>query len=324
MVTYSKPYRTFEEQAQLLVSRGIQLRSDRALWALERIGYYRLSGYWYPYRQVDTEGSDAAGKPVRRSNVVPGTDIEQILRLYEFDRQLKLLVMEAIERVEVALRVEIAYVLGKRHPTAHQRPECLDGRFTKPRPGRPSRHDDWLRKFDEHLDRSSEEFVEHFKRKYDGDLPVWVAIEVLDFGSMSILFHGCKPPDRSMIADRLGVVDATGVGDGKALGNWLRVLNLLRNTSAHHARLWNRNLVDQVATSRVGHIRELAHLSSLSARDLARVYPAITVLSWLLKSVDPTTDWVDRLRELLGRFPSDGVVALADMGVPAAWRELLN
>lgn len=52
MSTYSKPHRTFEEQLAQLKARGLEVTDDvTAISALRRIGYYRLSAYWYPFRK---------------------------------------------------------------------------------------------------------------------------------------------------------------------------------------------------------------------------------------------------------------------------------
>ncbi|SKC51799.1 Abi family protein [Krasilnikoviella flava] len=327
MVTYSKPYRSFDEQARLLLERGIEADMATCLWAVERIGYYRLSGYWYPYRIIDDDASESSGHAVRRSEVRAGTTLDQVLRLYDFDRRLKLLLMDALERVEVAVRVELAYVLGKHSAYAYREAAHLDGRFTRPKPSRPdepSGHARWLAKYEEHLGRSSEDFVKHFQDKYDGDIPIWVAVEVLDFGSMSILFHGARRADRDTVAARLGLLDAEGRGDGRILGNWLQSLNIARNTCAHHARLWNRNFVEQISTKRLGHIDRLRYLAKFDARSLGRVYPILAVTSHLMRAIDPTSTWNRRLREHLDTFPADDVVTLGDLGAPIAWTTLLS
>lgn len=63
---------------------------------LAMANYYRLSGYWYPFRAVE-------------NTFRPGTAFEQIWRRYTFDRHLRLLVMDALERIEITLRTQFAY-----------------------------------------------------------------------------------------------------------------------------------------------------------------------------------------------------------------------
>ena len=138
--------------------------------------------------------------------------------------------------------VGVAHWLGKRHPCAHKLPECLDGNFAKKpiRKGKDAgktKHEVWLNKYDTLLKRAhSGTFVAHHKEKYGGCLPVWVAIEVWDFGLLSHLFECMKNEDQRAIAVQYGAKD------GRVFAQWLRSLNFIRNVSAHHSRLWNINI----------------------------------------------------------------------------------
>lgn len=69
--------------------------------------------------------------PVRLDEFVPGSRFEDVVKLYVFDKKLRLLAMDALERIEMAVRVDVAYLLGKRDPCAYENPDCLDGNFTK-------------------------------------------------------------------------------------------------------------------------------------------------------------------------------------------------
>lgn len=321
MPQYLKPHLSIEKQAALLRLRGMRLADASCMFALGQIGYHRLSGYWYPYRTVDHAASSRHGRPVRVADVGRGTDLSQVLRVYEFDRRLKLLTMDAVERVEVAVRVKVTDVLGRRGPFAHLEPRHLEARFSLPGQGRPSRHAGWVAKLRAHQARSSEEYVAHYGRTYGGDLPIWAALEVVDFGALSVMFQGLKRQDRDHIARQLEVVDPAGVGDGAVLANWLRTLNIARNTCAHHARLWNRHFTDTVRVSALHGIKGLRHLATLEHRDRARFYPALMVLCFLMEKVSMDGAWKTELMNLLSEFPSDGVVSLADMGFPADWAD---
>ncbi|MFI2366457.1 Abi family protein [Promicromonospora sp. NPDC019610] len=325
MSIYAKPYLSPTQQAALLAQRGMDPAGADATHGLGTIGYYRLSAYWYPYRVIDQQQTSQSRRVRRHSAVPAGTAFTQILDLYSFDQCIKMAVMEAVERIEVAVRVQIADVLGRRSPFGHHQTHCLDGAFTGRRPGESqSRHERWLDRLREQQRRSSEDFVQHFRTKYTGDLPVWTAIELLDFGAMATLFTGLKRADRDVIAARLGVVDQRQHGDGSVLANWLRVLNFVRNTCAHHARLWNRHFTDKVRTSALGGIESLQHLRHVSERDRARFYPALAVIWHLMSTISPESTWHVRTRATLDRFPTDGVVGPADMGFPPDWSRHLR
>jgi abortive infection bacteriophage resistance protein len=103
-------------------------RNQAANW-LRRVGYYRLSGYWYPFRQ---RGDDGRVLETFR----PGTNLDHAFNLYVFDKRLRLLMLDAIERVEVGLRVDIAILIGKGDPWAHRSRLTFNGYFNKPAAGK--------------------------------------------------------------------------------------------------------------------------------------------------------------------------------------------
>ena len=226
MTAYTKPHLPFADQVGLLKNRGLIIDDEaEAQHLLSMIGYYRLSGYWYPFRR-------SAGGMLRDDQFAEGTTFRQIVRLYDADRQLKLRLLDALERIEIAIRVQIGFTLGRRGAYAHLDAEHLDGRFTRSDGGKPSTYERWLRKVLAAQARSSEDFVLHFQGKYDGRLPVWVITEILDFGALSYLFQGLQAADRNEIAAGLGLLDRHGAGNGSALANWLRVLNYVRNATS--------------------------------------------------------------------------------------------
>jgi len=238
-----KPWKSFEEQLALLKSRGLQVEDEQsALHYLSTLGYYRLSGYCYPLRKIDKAASAHQGTPVRLDEFVEGSRFEDVVRLYVFDKKLRLLALDALERIEMAVRVDVAYTLGKRDPLAHENPSCLHGNFTKNKPNQKSRkteHELWLEKYQTLLKRAYREpFVAHHRQNYNSKLPIWVAIELWDFGLLSKLFSGMKFADKNAIAVKYNAKDGT------AFAQWLRSLNFIRNVCAHHSRLWNINVLE--------------------------------------------------------------------------------
>lgn len=317
-LTYAKPHLTLDEQASLLQSRGMVLDHPQAVKWLGMIGYYRLSGYWYPYRLL-VDGA-------RTDQFLSATTLEQVVALYDFDRKLKLLMLDALERIEIGMRCRVGYTLGLRGAYAHLDPASFDRKFTKepPAPEDPaeapelSRYDDWVTKVEAARERSHEDFVTHFRTKYDGRLPTWVVTELLDFGGLSVLYQGLATSDRNRIAAELDVTDAKG-GNGPGVANWMHLMNYVRNICAHHSRFWNQNMARQVAPKSLRSIASLTHVAELSESDLARPYPAICVVSYMLRQIDPEATWVSRLVELVerqlplsGRHPSE-------MGMPNDW-----
>jgi abortive infection bacteriophage resistance protein len=313
---YDKPHLALDQQVERLRQRGMEVPDDgRAHRCLATIGYYRLSGYYYPYRKPGTGGGSR-----RSDEFEPGTTLDQVLALYEFDRQLKLLVLDAVERVEIMIRVKVGYVLGMRGAFAHLDSGCLDGNFTKVREGEEqSQYAVWLEKMQQELDRSKEDFLAHFRETYDGRLPVWVVTEILDFGSLSRLYSGLLRADRDLIAKDLDILDGTGSGNGSVLANWLQVLNFVRNTCAHHSRLWNRNMTVQVGRKALRHIAPLKHVTDGPTTTTDRVYGALCVLSFLLDHAGSAVGWRATVRVLLADQLPPSMRGPQEMGLPPGW-----
>lgn len=164
-----KAYRTYDQQVDLLASRGMDVGDrDRAVSVLRRVNYYRLSGYWYPFRR------QVGGKRV--DDFYPGTRLDDVVALYEFDARLRAATFSVLAPVELAIRALLGHELGRAHPCVHLDPDLL---------GPTARQGDsyrrWRDGYELELDRSREDFVAHHHAKYGGVLPVWAAVEVLDW-----------------------------------------------------------------------------------------------------------------------------------------------
>lgn len=307
------------DQLALLKARGLLVDDDTAaLNYLARIGYYRLSGYWYPLRVIDTDTSQQLQRPVRFDYFMAESHFEDVVKLYVFDKKLRLLALDALERIEMALRVDVAHLLGEKEPCAHMKPDCLHGNFAKkvitkgPNKGK-TEHAVWLEKYETLLSRSRREpFIAHHRAKYAGILPVWVAIEVWDFGLLSRLFEGMQFADKNRIAAKYGLTD------GEQLAKWLKSLNFVRNVSAHHSRLWNINVLELSACP--------AHWPQLNR---SRPFMYFAIMAHLLAVICPGSSWTQRLIALLEDFPTarNGQLTLQDFGVvegAVAWLNQLQ
>lgn len=309
-----KPWLSFADQLQQLQARGLQVDNPTAaLDYLERIGYYRLSGYWYPLRAIDQAASTAQARAVRTDSFLSGIRFEDVVRLYVFDKKLRLLALDALERIEMAVRVDVAHLLGKHDPRAHENPGCLHGNFAKkqiakgPDTGK-TQHQLWLAKYQSMLSRARREpFVAHHQQQY-GALPIWAAIEVWDFGLLSKLFAGMKYADQQTIAA------IYGAPDGQAFAQWLRSLNFIRNVSAHHSRLWNINVLE---------LSPVPHDWPASINK-AKPFFYFCLMQHLLSVICPNSGWGRRFSSLLTEdFPAvaNGAISLVDLGVFAGWEK---
>jgi abortive infection bacteriophage resistance protein len=307
-----KPWLSFNDQLQHLQTRGLHVDDHAAaLDYLERLGYYRLSGYWYPLRAIDRAASQAQNKAVRLNTFVAGSRFEDVVRLYVFDKKLRLLALDALERIEMAVRVDVAHLLGQRDAKAHENPACLHGNFTKKPIASGSNkgkteHQVWLEKYQSLLHRArNEPFVAHHLHEYGG-LPIWAAIELWDFGALSKLFAGMQ------FADQQSIAALYSAPSGRAFAQWLRSLNLIRNVSAHHSRLWNINVLELSALPQ-------GWPSQLNNK---RPFFYFCLMQQLLMVICPNSSWVQRFKDLLAEgFPVtvNSPFSLSEFGIFPGW-----
>jgi abortive infection bacteriophage resistance protein len=300
----------------------------RALSYLEKIGYYRLSGYSYPFRvranYMDlTKDGTPPVNPKTNSLATdwfhPNTRFSDVVDLYVFDKRLRHLVGDALERIEIALRVDISHTLGKLDTFAYADPTLLHEKFAKdydPQKG-VTLHHAWLGKNGQLVARSKEEFVRHNKEKYGLPLAIWIVCEVWDFGAMSTLFNGMREPEQDSISQKYGV------SSGRVFATWLRSLNYLRNVCAHHSRLWNRNIVDQPKLPSEREVAWTLHFHNNPAAR-ARCFMLLKMVQQLMGVINPSSTWSDRMKAHLIAFPNLPHCGLGvhDMGAPAHWEQI--
>lgn len=308
-MAYAKSYLDVPGQITLLESRGMMIPDrERAAACLNRIGYYRLSGYWYSFRQPNSQGG-------RLDEFQAGTHFDNIIALYVFDKNLRMHLLDAIERIEIAFRARVCQAFGACGTWAHRDPLCLDGKFARDRNATTlkTEHDIWLEKIDGEFTRSKEEFVKHFKTKYPGEFPpTWIACEVWDFGALSYIIAGMRNPDRTWLASLFGLPAP------QILTSWARHLNVARNICAHHSRLWNRPGTVQPRWPSAAAAPDIGHIEN-DIKALTRVYGTLVLAAYLLRSIYPSSDWAHRIRDLAHTFPAGPGVSLSAAGFPASW-----
>jgi abortive infection bacteriophage resistance protein len=319
---YVKPWLSLEAQMGRLQDRGVDVGSRAGATAvLRRVGYYRLTGYLYPFRESERYRDDRGREHVRIcSEYRPGTSIAYAAELIDFDRTLRMLVLDAVERIEVSLRMQIGYTLGARSAFAHRDPANFVPAFVAGEPGaRPGEPDTglgrWLARVQERQNRSDEAFVLHFRERYDGILPIWALTEILELGHLGRLYGALQNDLSTTIAN------AYSVPTKKIFGSWIASINYVRNVAAHHARLFNRKLVAAPSRPRPGRIPLLDHLRDAEgAKAEFGVYNALAVMAYLLRTIDPECQWNRRVAAHLAGFPP-GALSTGDMGAPPGWEE---
>lgn len=314
MVHYDKPWLSLDEQVQKLVGRGLDVGDiSQAKEHLGRIGYYRLTGYLHPFRQKTVEiRDDGSTKLTLLASYEPGTTLMQVVSLVDYDRRLRLLMLDAVERIEISLRMRIGYTLGKRSPFAHLDSSTFERNFV-----RRYKHGKWVGSAAQSHERSHELFVRHFDNNYEGQLPIWALTELLELGQLSVLYGGLQREIATELATGYGVPTKA------QFRSWLASINDVRNFSAHHARLFNRKLIHAPKRPKAGTIAVLEHLLEPgSSKGGFGIYNVAAIMAYLLYNIEPKTMWPRQLVELVEQFPATAQIGIESMGFPQHWKDL--
>ncbi len=305
-IPYTKPAVYIPDLVQQLVDRGLACDDrNRAKFYLGNISYYRLSAYFIPFEQ-----SFAPGAP-RDHIFKPGTSFDDVLQLYVFDRKLRLLVSEAIERIEIAVRSQWANQLAIKHgPHAYMNSDLVKS---------PHDHLTQLARVSQRLTGSNEIFVLHYLKKYSEPFlpPIWAMVETLSIGTLSRWFANTND-DRV----KQDIARALGLPTIETFEGVLEVMALIRNIAAHHGRLWNRHLLKRIPY--IKRLRSQIMAETIQGKDgtpqtqaTNRMYNPLVVMILMMRQINPASSWPERLRDLLNSLPLHHQPA---MGLPADWQ----
>ena len=290
---YNKPAVSFDDQIARLKQRGLTIPDDDiARVYLSNISFYRLRAYTYPY-QDNTDPNHSFNSPVT---------FDEIIELYTFDRKLRLLVFDAIEKIEIALRTQIIYQWAMTYGSHWQ----LDQSLYKDR----TKFIKHLSSLQKEINRSNETFILHYKGKYThpAEPPSWMSLEVSSFGLLSLLFQNLKScPEKKRVTKHFGL------RDNNILENWMHNFSNIRNICAHHGRLWNRRIAIPITIPRKP-IYDFVQNKRLYPYKL---YPALCAMMYIINIINPTSTFKNRLMALINTCPNG---QLKEMGFPQDWR----
>lgn len=314
MNDFTKPSFNLEQHLEKLLNNALIIPDlDQARHILKNIGYYRLSAYFRPFF--------VPGQPAKR--FLPGTTFDDILQLYVFDRELRLLVLDALERIEISLRAILSSTLSTPPRNAHS---YLESSVFNDRYIKEGGHDWLMQKLEQKgKERSPEQFLVNYHRKHPGapkQPPIWMAVEILTFSEVSRLFGSIKAP-----SDTLAFESHYG-WKFPVLRSWFQTLSVLRNHCAHQSRIWNREFgitpmtpkVKNLPANKLPFMPPKIEVESRAGSNYIltsrRLYFQLAIIQSLLQVVSPTSHWGARLIKLLDKYP---FVSQTHMGFPSGW-----
>ncbi|GGD86444.1 Abi family protein [Planktosalinus lacus] len=292
---YPKNILTIDNQIKQLKQRGLVIEDDNlAKQYLKNISYFRLQGFWWEL-QADK----------KKHLFKKGTTFETVVSLYTFDRKLRLLIFDAIERIEVALRTKMIYYISIENNNwwwYENKNLFFNMDF----------FEESIKDIDKELNRSKEVFIEtHFENYGSQDRPpCYKTFEILSLGTLSKIYGNLK--NDLDCKKRLAI--EFDLPNENFLKSWMNSFNVVRNICAHHSRLWNRNI----------HIppKQLSKPNSnfiLIPNNDMSVYYSLSCIIYILNKVSPGHTTKESLVSLFNNNPD----RLAEMGFSENWRNQL-
>lgn len=281
----------FTPQALLakLKTQGLVINDDKiALKYISYVGHFRLKGYWYPLQ-------DAASK-----NFLPSTTFEHVVKRYECDREIRAIIMESVERLEVAVRTVICNLLSLKYsPHWYLKTEIF---APKGKVGLGQ----MLSKIEGEVERASSRlYIKAYYDNYDDPYlpPSWAMSECVTLGTWSKIFAMLRDPtDRKVISSKFGITQL------EVFESWLHTLTVLRNMAAHH---------DRFIDVRIGVSPTNLKLKQIKFADIKTVYASLTVIHVLLNATAFNGDFKARLESMEERY---GAAHFQRMGFPEHWK----
>lgn len=294
---YNKTPLSFQDQVSLLKQRDLIIDNEpKAIDYLQEISYYRLSAYFLPYQKI-------------KDKFNPSTNFKQIIETYSFDRELRLLVFDCIERIEVAIRKQMVYGIAMPYNDSHWQDN--QNLYITPYYNKIGNLVDPYSDFQSIISkaktaRTPEVFIKHYIDHYNkpSNPPSWMCLELLTMGELSHLYRGLKNnSDRKRIANFFDVHPTVFV-------SWLHTLTYVRNICAHHSRLWNRDLAIEPEKL----LKPVGNWVSKPFENNKRMFYFICVLKYLITRANPGNSLKDKLQNLFKKYPT---VPIQYIGIPS-------
>ena len=288
---------TYEEQLNRLIEHGLSVDKDKTdyyLDVLEKINYYRFTGYALQFRIGEND-----------SDFIDGTSFEQIYDIYLFDEELRNILRKYIEIAEVYYKSQIAYNFSLVKCSEYPHDQHYDEKNYYNKTG--------FREIMESFEKEKNYYkdsliVKHHRRKYSGKMPLWVMVELMSFSNISKLYNAMYYSEKDIIA--------AAVGTGRSvLENNLHCLSVLRNKCAHAAKLYNTEF-NPPANLPIGFMRKNHEVKNNS------LFSYIIILIRRLPDSFYRKNLICDIINLIDKY--GGKIDLNMIGFPSNYRDLLN
>jgi len=257
---------------------------------LKKISYYRLKGYWWDVQ------SDSVLHTFQ-----PDVYFEDIIERYNFDRQLRIILFEAVEQIEIALRTKMIYHLSIAYGGLwYLNPALFYNAVITQKGVTGTAHQFALDELQKEFERSQEIFIKDQRFRYPGqNADAWKILEVASMGTLSKLYKNLRNqlPEKAIIANEMGLNSIfTFVG-------WLESVTLMRNMIAHHARLWSRPMV-KIPSMQLNNPVGAWLTRPLQPKQVNKPFAIISCMTYLCNFLNQSDEIKQKIIELIKAYPN--------------------
>ena len=308
---YTKRPLTLQEQVDKLKGRGLIIDDEQlAKDYLYNISYYRLRAYTYPFQDNSDENAD-------HRFIRPGIHFSDIIDLYCFDRRLRNLMFNAIEKIEVAVRAHIVQRYSEASDDSHwfSNPQYYkDISCTDRRGNTTTKFEQLMEEVRDEVNRSNEDFIKHYNSKYDQPPlpPAWMTLEVLSIGTLSKLY-------KLLVNNHIkeAIAKDFGLPNSRIFENWLHSIAVWRNCCAHHSRIWNRRSIINVILPR-NTVHPFVDRPTMYQLHPNKIFTALTCIKYISNIISPNSDLKRNILSIIG--DGGNLLNLQEMGFPQNWK----
>lgn len=278
-----KPFLTHAQQLDFMEQRGLEI-NDRtfALKHLRNIGYYRLSGYTRTL--------------LHNKKYKEGTTFRHLIDIYKLDNDFRLLILRYTHYIEITFKADISYYHSKKYTsTGYRNPDTFY---------RKDWHQCFIGKLDCDMEHTTNDMVLHYKRKYGGQIPLWVCVEVMTFGEIARLYQNLKKEEKKIFTHKYNL-------SRKQIDRWIESCVNARNTAAHCGRFYNRPFT---------RIPVLIHKKQKHLICNSSAFAFVYVIYRLLPEPELRNKMIEDLEKLFEQYKD---IDINPMGFSTQWKEIM-
>lgn len=319
---YTKKPLSIKQQVLKLKLRGLIIDDENLAESyLSNISYYRLRAYTFPFQNNTDKNAD-------HKFISNSIHFKDIIDIYCFDRRLRSVIFNALEKIEVAIRTKIVQIYSEFTDDSHWYEN--DTLFNDDETTLQKRNEETgvVENIEEYkynileedilreVDRSNEDFIKHYYDTYHTPKtpPAWMTLEVISFGTLSRLYELLvKDDNKKEVAKQFGLQKID------IMENWLHALSILRNCCAHHSRLWNRRFTVRILLP-YNTASPFIDRTTIPTIKQNKLFAYLCCIKYILDIISPDNDFQRNLLSLIDN--AGNLLNLKEMGFPDNWKYL--